>query len=298
MSEQQPPPTRMVLQVYKGKKVGADKGFKLLKNKADALKTKFRDICKRIHENKMGMADESSVACFSLTQAEYAAGNLKNKVLENQMQASIRVQTRTDNVAGVKLPVFDAYETNIGNDDHYSLGLGGGGRKIAACRTKYSNYLTSLVKLASLQTSFVAMDEALKITNRRVNALENVTIPRIAGIINYINRELDELEREDFSRLKMVKKKKEHHAIEEAKHKLAVDPHAMDNMLEHDDIFADFEPETALEALDEEDYNLSSSSPAAAAGKESAFNFATQQTAPPQAPMEDPGASMVDFDSD
>ena len=68
MAEQLPPPTRMVLQVYKGKKVGADKGFKLLKNKADALKAKFRDICKRIHETKMGMSEQSSVACFSLTQ--------------------------------------------------------------------------------------------------------------------------------------------------------------------------------------------------------------------------------------
>ena len=53
------------------------------------------------------------------------------------------------------------------------------------------------------------MDEALKITNRRVNALENVTLPKIINTISYINRELDELEREDFTRLKMVKKKKE-----------------------------------------------------------------------------------------
>lgn len=34
-----------------------------------------------------------------------------------------------------------------------------------------------------------------KVTNRRVNALENVTIPRMEGVIKYINRELDELER-------------------------------------------------------------------------------------------------------
>jgi len=61
------------------------------------------------------------------------------------------------------------------------------------------------VKLASLQTSFVTMDEALKVTNRRVNALENVTIPRIEATLSYITSELDELEREDFTRLKKVK---------------------------------------------------------------------------------------------
>ena len=47
------------------------------------------------------------------------------------------------------------------------------------------------------------------VTNRRVNALENVTIPKIEGVLDYIARELDELEREDFTRLKLVQGKKE-----------------------------------------------------------------------------------------
>ena len=68
--------------------------------------------------------------------------------------------------------------------------------------------MKSLIRLASLQTSFLAMDEALKVTNRRVNALENVTIPAIVDVVTMINRELDELEREDFTRLKKVQGKK------------------------------------------------------------------------------------------
>eukprot|EP01033_Poteriospumella_lacustris_P000460 gene460-303_t len=176
----------MNLGVFKQKQTAAKKGYDLLKSKADALKVRFRDICKVIYDTKVGMADQSSNAFFSLTQAEYAAGNFRSKILEANMVASVRVTSRTDNVAGVKLPVFNQYDTGAKFEE--TLGLVGGGRKIQASKERFGEYLSALVKIASLQTSFLAMDEALKITNRRVNALENVTIPKIVKTIDYINR--------------------------------------------------------------------------------------------------------------
>ena len=62
-------------------------------------------------------------------------------------------------------------------------------------------------------------------TNRRVNALEFVVIPRIHEIIDYIKQELDEIDREDFVRLKKTqdnkKKKKALQVLEQAKRKKA-----------------------------------------------------------------------------
>lgn len=65
-----------------------------------------------------------------------------------------------------------------------------------------------IIDIASLQTQFVTLDEVIQVTNRRVNALEYVVIPRIEFTISYIDKELDEESREDFFRLKRVTDKK------------------------------------------------------------------------------------------
>ncbi|EWM22488.1 h - or na -translocating f- v-type and a-type atpase (f-atpase) superfamily [Nannochloropsis gaditana] len=233
-------PTRMALTMYKTKRVGAKKGYELLKKKSDALKVRFRDIMKDIARTKGNMADQGSSAFFSLTQAQYAAGDFRQQVLQGSLTASVRVHTHTDNVAGVKLPVFRQYELQSevkSKSDRDNLGLAQGGRQIKACKEKFTVFLTNLVRLASLQTSFITLDEALKVTNRRVNALENVTIPRIEAILAYINRELDELEREDFTRLKKVQGSKRTaqaaaEAAEEALHKAAAAAGARSSKIE------------------------------------------------------------------
>lgn len=79
-------------------------------------------------------------------------------------------------------------------------GLGRGGQQVQNCRKAFLTAARLMVKLASLQTSFLTLDEAIKTTNRRVNALENVIKPRIQNTIDYIKSELDELEREEFFR--------------------------------------------------------------------------------------------------
>ena len=115
----------------------------------------------------------------------------------------------SDNVAGCHLPIFtlrgDGDETG---DDRSMLGLTGGGQAIQKCKEKFQKFLKTLVDIASLQTQFVTLDEVIKVTNRRVNALEFVVIPRIIFTIKYIEKELDEEDREDFFRLKRVTDKK------------------------------------------------------------------------------------------
>jgi len=200
--------TRMTLQTMKAKQKGAKKGHDLLKKKADALTIRFRAILKQILANKEAMGKEMRDAHFSLASAKYHAGDFSNAVLEGVSEATYKIKIEEDNVAGVHLPVFKRYQDNT-NIPAELYGLGKGGTHIRDSRVVYMKALEALVQLASLQTAFLTLDEVIKITNRRVNAIEYVVIPKIDNTIAYIVTELDERDREEFYRLKMIQKKKE-----------------------------------------------------------------------------------------
>ncbi|KAF7259414.1 hypothetical protein EG68_02800 [Paragonimus skrjabini miyazakii] len=174
-------PSRMALAAMKGRMNGAQKGHRLLKKKADALTLRFRAILKKIIEvlcrcfhipkAKQMMGEVMKEAMFSLASVKFTtAANINSLVLQNVTRAQRKVKTSKDNVAGVHLPVFKTYTEGV---DTYELtGLSGGGQQIDRLKKNYTKAVDLLVELASLQASFITLDEVIKATNRRVNAIE------------------------------------------------------------------------------------------------------------------------------
>eukprot|EP00695_Tsukubamonas_globosa_P002154 TRINITY_DN325_c0_g1_i14.p1 TRINITY_DN325_c0_g1~~TRINITY_DN325_c0_g1_i14.p1 ORF type:complete len:297 (+),score=133.73 TRINITY_DN325_c0_g1_i14:91-891(+) len=215
-------PSRMTLAAMKIRLVGAKKGFSLLKKKSDALTVRFRGILKQIRDTKESMGKEMKDAAFRLTETKYAAGEISYMVTESVTSATVKVRLRTDNVAGVYLPQFrDTIDTSAAAVQSDLTGLSKGGEQVRNTRLAFTKALKLLVELASLQTSFWTLDEAIKITNRRVNALEKVVQPKIEATISYIIDELSELEREEFFRLKKVQNKKKRDAERVSKARVA-----------------------------------------------------------------------------
>ncbi|KAK4544934.1 H(+)-transporting V1 sector ATPase subunit D [Oleoguttula mirabilis] len=209
--------TRQSLGAMKSKLKGAQTGHDLLKRKSEALTKRFRDITRRIDEAKRKMGRVMQIAAFSLAEVTYAVGNntIAYQITESVRQAKFRVRTRQENVSGVFLPQFESWQKEDVGSDFGMTGLGKGGQQVSKCRETYTRAVETLIELASLQTAFVILDEVIKVVNRRVNAIEHVIIPRTENTIKYINSELDELDREEFFRLKKVKGVKERAAATE-----------------------------------------------------------------------------------
>lgn len=188
----------------KGRKIGAKKGYDLLKKKADALKKEFNEISKRIVMTKKKMGKEYNECLLDMAQANFAAGDFGVTVRDSvKTKTSVRLQITEDNVAGVKKPTFNIKGMNDQDDDTV-IGLTGGGQAIMKAKQSFTKYLKLLIEIASFQTQYVTVDRVIQVTNRRVNALEFVIIPEIENTITWIEGELDELDREDFYRLKCV----------------------------------------------------------------------------------------------
>ncbi|KQJ95222.1 V-type proton ATPase subunit D [Brachypodium distachyon] len=198
-------PTVTVMGMVQARLAAATRGHALLKKKSDALTVKFRAILRRIVAVKEAAGDAMRFASLSLAQALYVAGPpLRQAVRLHSGPAVVRVRASHDNIAGVRLPRFETHADAPETTPITLAGLAGGGQQASACRAAHGHALELLVELASLQTAFLTLDEAIKTTNRRVNALEHVVKPQLENTVAYIRGELDEQEREEFFRLKKI----------------------------------------------------------------------------------------------
>ena len=115
-------------------------------------------------------------------------------------------------VMGVELPTL-SLQTTSPLGIYYDLESTNGTLDVAYL--KFNEVKTLTVELTEVETSVIRLAEAIQKTQKRANALGNVQIPQMQKTIKSIDEVLGEREREEFSRLKVIKAQKEKQ-VEEA----------------------------------------------------------------------------------
>ena len=193
-------PTRMELLLAKKKLKLAEKGHKLLKQKRDVLVLEFFQVLREIKQLRKGISGNLINAQNSLYNAEAIEGeiNIERIALGLSSGASIELSSRS--IMGVEVPLIKDIKV-----EHHWHGYFEQTVELDNAIKQYRDIFPDLIKLMEKQLMLKHLAEEIKRTKRRVNSLEYLTIPRLENVKKIITFKLEELERENFSRLKKIK---------------------------------------------------------------------------------------------
>ncbi len=197
-------PTRSELLKLKTKVKLAEKGHKLLKEKRDALIMEFFEIVEDAKGARKKAEDKLKEAYRALTIAQATLGSLKVAESALAVKPSTELKIRSRNIMGIKVPVLDlVVEERSLLERGYSI------RDTSAQLDEAARLFEEAIRLIALQAEVemairLLVDEIEK-TKRRVNALENIVLPQLDATLKYIKMRLDEMERENFFKLKRIK---------------------------------------------------------------------------------------------
>ncbi len=108
-------------------------------------------------------------------------------------------------VMGVEIPIIKSAETLI--EPYFGLASTNG--YLDQAYICFNEAKKKTLKLAEIESGVYRLADAVKKTRKRANALNNIMIPKFRRTIKFISESLDEKEREDFTRLKVIKARKE-----------------------------------------------------------------------------------------
>ncbi|MEG0017858.1 MAG: V-type ATP synthase subunit D [Hydrogenoanaerobacterium sp.] len=178
-------------------------GYDLMDRKRNIL---IREMMLLIDKSKMlrGSIEQTYEKAYrALEKANMTLGVVEELAMSVPVDDGVKVRFRS--VMGVDIPIVDyndisdvkpqygLFKTNSEFDNAYSC---------------FHEAKKLTVVLAEVENSVYRLANAIVKTQKRANALKNVTIPRLTETVKFITDSLEEKEREEFSRLKVIKSSK------------------------------------------------------------------------------------------
>lgn len=178
-------------------------GFDLMDKKRNILVREMMSLIDTAKSIRGEIESTFDTAYKALQTANITLGICESIAKGIEVETGIEIKYKS--VMGVEIP-----KVTINSEfDTRAYGFSGTNSQLDIAYICFDKAKRISVVLAEVENSVYRLANEIKKTQRRANALKNVNIPKFERTISYISNALEEKEREEFSRLKVIKKTKQ-----------------------------------------------------------------------------------------
>ncbi len=177
-------------------------GHDLMERKKNILVAEMMSLLDDVSRLRHQIEDAYKRAYRALQDANITLGIVGEIAKAIPLDNNIQLSNRSG--MGVDLPVviYEKPEVKL------SYGLSSTNSKFDYAYVAFQEVRDLTIQLAQIDNSAYRLASAIRKSQKRSNALQNVVIPNLNKNISFIINVLEEREREEFSRMKMIKKTK------------------------------------------------------------------------------------------
>lgn len=178
-------------------------GYELLDKKRNILIREMMALIEKAKVIQSNIDVTFTEAYSALQTANVTVGISTVEQIGEEVDEEQGVHVNTRSIMGVEIPIVTLEEESI----KPQFGFSRTNISLDEAFQKFAKVKKLTVELAEVENAIYRLAINIKRTQKRANALKNIMIPRYENITKYIQNALEEKEREEFTRLKMIKKK-------------------------------------------------------------------------------------------
>ena len=197
-------PTRSQLLLVRKTKRTAERGHRLLKLKRDALIVEFFRVLDRAKKMRSNLVEKYAVAEQRIAIARAVEGAIGVRSAAFALLENPTLDLKTRNVMGIVVPRIEARAVRKSIEQR-GYGIIQTSARIDEAAEAYEDLVENIIVAAEIETTMRRLIEEIEKVKRRVNALEYRVIPELTSTEAWIRQRLDEMERDNFMRLKRFK---------------------------------------------------------------------------------------------
>ena len=196
-------PTKGNLILAKNSLALASQGYELMDKKRNILIRELMALIDQAKDIQSEIDVTFQTAYRALQKANIELGISYVQEAGESMEVSIEIKARS--IMGTEIPLvrFHKKQEEVPTYAFYSTK-----ESLDQARAAFDRVKELTIRLSMVENSAYRLASSIKKTQKRANALKNITIPSYSGLVRDITNSLEEKDREEFTRLKVIKRRR------------------------------------------------------------------------------------------